>query len=47
MIQVYAVDHDGNEGPNGQVTYSIVSQHNKFQIDPETGWVSTNAVRQG
>ncbi len=43
MIQVFARDLDG-EGPNGQVTYSIVSQHNKFDIDPKTGWLSTNAV---
>ena len=45
MIQVFAHDDDGQEGPNGQVTYSIVSKHNKFTIDPRTGWLSTNAVR--
>ena len=37
---------DGEGGPNGQIVYSIVSQHNKFNIDPETGWLSTSAVRK-
>ncbi len=46
MIQVYATDKDGPDGPNGQVLYSIVSQHNKFTIDPKTGWLSTAAVRK-
>ncbi len=46
MIQVFATDADGN-GPAGQVRYSIVSKHNKFKIDPTTGWLSTNAVRSG
>ena len=42
-----AVDRDAEDGPgpNGQVTYSIVSQHNKFTIDPNTGDLFTNAVR--
>ena len=44
MIQVYATDADGS-GPSGQVKYSIVSKHNKFTIDPHTGWLTTNAVR--
>lgn len=39
-----ATDADGS-GPNGRVTYSIVSTHDKFTIDPQTGWLSTNAVR--
>ena len=42
VIRVHAVDND--EGLNGQVTYSIVSTHNKFVIDPNNGWLSTNAV---
>ena len=42
--RVFAKDEDGPEGPNGQITYSIVSTHNKFVIDPKTGWLSTNAV---
>ena len=48
-MQVFAEDRDaidGEGGPNGQIEYSIVSQHNKFTIDPETGWLSTSAVRQ-
>jgi hypothetical protein len=43
VIRVFAVDEDGS-GPNGQVTYSIVSTHNKFVIDANTGWLSTSAV---
>ena len=49
IVQVFAEDRDaidGEGGPNGQIVYSIVSQHNKFNIDPETGWLSTSAVRQ-
>ena len=47
MTQVRAVDRDAEDGPgpNGQVTYSIVSQHNKFTIDSNTGDLYTNAVR--
>jgi hypothetical protein len=44
VIQVFASDADGI-GPSGQVKYSIVSKHNKFKIDPNTGWLTTNAVR--
>jgi hypothetical protein len=40
---VFATDADGN-GPAGLVKYSIVSKHNKFKIDPNTGWLTTNAV---
>ena len=43
VIQVFATDADGN-GPAGLVKYSIVSKHNKFKIDPNTGWLTTNAV---
>lgn len=46
VIQVFARDLDGKDGPNGQVTYSIVSQHNKFTIDPNSGWLSTSAVSE-
>ena len=47
MTQVRAIDKDAEDGPgpNGQVTYSIVSQHNKFTIDRNTGDLYTNAVR--
>ena len=47
VTQVRAVDRDAEDGPgpNGQVTYSIVSQHNKFTIDSNTGDLYTNAVR--
>jgi hypothetical protein len=44
VIQVFASDADGI-GASGQVKYSIVSKHNKFKIDPNTGWLTTNAVR--
>ena len=44
FFRVLATDRDGPESPNGQITYSIVSTHNKFVIDPNTGWISTNAV---
>ena len=40
---MFASDADGS-GPNGEVTYSIVSTHDKFSIDPKTGWLVTNAV---
>lgn len=43
VIRVYATDGDGS-GPSGQVTYSVVSTHNKFTIDANTGWLSTNAI---
>ena len=49
VVQVFAEDldaADGEGGPNGQIVYSIVSQHNKFNIDPETGWLTTAAVRK-
>ena len=39
--RVYAEDKDENQ----KITYSIVSTDDKFSIDPETGWLSTNAVR--
>ena len=48
MTQVRAIDKDAEDdptSPNGQVTYSIVSQHNKFTIDRNTGDLYTNAVR--
>ena len=45
VIRVFATDADGS-GPNGEVTYSIVSTHDKFSIDPKTGWLVTNAVRK-
>ena len=41
---MFAKDDDGDDVPSGKVTYSIVSTHNKFNIDRETGWLSTNAV---
>ena len=44
VIQVFAKDDDGDSVPSGKVTYSIVSTHNKFNIDKETGWLTTNAV---
>ena len=44
VIQVFAKDDDGVDVPSGKVTYSIVSTHNKFNIDKETGWLTTNAV---
>ena len=44
MIQVFAKDDDGDNVPSGKVTYSIVSTHNKFNIDKTTGWLTTNAV---
>ena len=44
VLQVYAKDDDGDTVPSGKVTYSIVSTHNKFNIDKETGWLTTNAV---
>ena len=44
VIQVFAKDDDGDNVPSGKVTYSIVSTHNKFNIDKETGWLTTNAV---
>ena len=43
MFQVQATDDD-KTGPNAQITYSIVSQGNKFNIDPNEGWLTTNAV---
>jgi len=43
VLTVEARDGDG-DGPNGQVTYSIVSQHKKFEIDPITGLLTTSAV---
>ena len=43
VIRVFATDEDGT-GPNGQIAYSIVSTNNKFVIDPNTGWLTTNAV---
>ena len=42
--RVFATDRDGPESPNGEITYSIVSTDNKFVIDPNTGWISTNTV---
>ena len=44
VLQLLATDQD--EGPNGEISYSIVSQHNKFTIDEKTGWLSTQAVRK-
>lgn len=44
VIKVVATDEDPDTSPNGRVTYSIVSTHDKFTIDPQTGWLSTNAV---
>lgn len=43
VFQVQATDDD-KTGPNAQITYSIVSQGNKFNIDPNEGWLTTNAV---
>ena len=40
---MFASDADGS-GPNAEVTYSIVSTHDKFSIDSKTGWLVTNAV---
>ena len=50
VIQVRAIDRDSEslEHPNsgaGKIVYSIVSTHNHFKIDSETGWLSTNKVR--
>lgn len=44
VFRVYAEDKDESER-NKKITYSIVSTDDKFSIDPETGWLSTNAVR--
>jgi hypothetical protein len=43
VLRVFASDADGS-GPNAEVTYSIVSTHDKFSIDSKTGWLVTNAV---
>ena len=43
VIRVFASDAD-ESGPNGEVTYSIVSTHDKFSIDAKNGWLVTNAV---
>ena len=48
MIQLEALDGDSRGdslNPAGQIEYSIVSTHNYFKIDSETGWLSTNKVR--
>ena len=47
VIQVKANDRDADLDPNspaGKIEYSIVSTHNKFRIDPKTGWLSTNTI---
>ena len=44
VMRVMATDLDGNDGPAGKLNYSIVSQHEKFAIDSQTGWLTTNAV---
>ena len=41
VFRVMAEDKD--EGT--EIKYSIVSTDDKFSIDSETGWLSTNAVR--
>ena len=47
VIQVKARDRDADLDPNspaGKIEFSIVSIHNKFRIDPKTGWLSTNIL---
>jgi len=44
VLQLKAIDQDNSSTPAGQIVFSIVSTHNKFQIDPKTGWLSTNKV---
>ena len=46
-MQVKARDRDADtdpDSPAGRILFSIVSTHEKFKIDPETGWLSTNTV---
>ncbi len=47
MLQLKAVDQDNSSTPAGQIVFSIVSTHNKFTIDPKTGWLATNKVNDG
>ena len=44
VTQVRAIDEDSDDGPNGQLTYSIVSPRHKFTIDGTTGHLYTNAI---
>ena len=47
VLQVRASDRDDPETGAGQILFSIVSTHNKFKINPQTGWISTNKVGLG
>jgi hypothetical protein len=47
VLQLKAVDQDNSSTPAGQIVFSIVSTHNKFTIDPKTGWLATNKVNEG
>ncbi len=47
VLQLKAVDQDNSSTPAGQIVFSIVSTHNKFTIDPKTGWLATNKVNDG
>jgi hypothetical protein len=46
VLQLKAVDQDNSSTPAGQIVFSIVSTHNKFTIDPKTGWLATNKVNE-
>jgi len=44
VLEVRAEDKDDPDTGAGQIVYSIVSTHNKFKINPQTGWISTNKI---
>jgi len=47
VVQVQAVDKDDPSSSAGRIVFSIVSTHQKFKINPTTGWISTNKVGFG